>query len=199
MVSLASVRLRPPIPEPPSVRDSLCFLDHMRNCQDAMGGSRVLKDAWYRIPAFYFANPAGLFGPYDEVTMAPGSAWQDFELEIVWAGPIANWIAACDTMLALDAATVVPGHGPLTDGDGIRAVRGYLEHITVQADAAYGAELSFWEAAEAIDLGPYADWLDAERVVVNVYQRYRELGADMAAVPVAELLVLQAQWHAKRG
>ena len=28
---------------------------------------------------------------------------------IVWAGPIANWVAACDAMIALDAPTVVPG------------------------------------------------------------------------------------------
>jgi 2-keto-4-pentenoate hydratase/2-oxohepta-3-ene-1,7-dioic acid hydratase in catechol pathway/glyoxylase-like metal-dependent hydrolase (beta-lactamase superfamily II) len=118
---------------------------------------------------------------------------------IVWAGPIANWIAACDTMLALDAPTIVPGHGPITDADGIRAVRGYLEHVTEHADAAYRDGLSFQQAAEAIDLGPYADWLDAERVVVNVYQRYRELGAVMTDVPVTALLVLQAEWHANRG
>jgi hypothetical protein len=41
--------------------------------------------------------------------------------------------------------------------------------------------------------------LDAERVVVNVYQRYRELGAVMTDVPVTALLVLQAEWHANRG
>ena len=34
---------------------------------------------------------------------------------IVWAGPIDNWVAACDAMIALDAPTVVPGHGPVTD------------------------------------------------------------------------------------
>ena len=45
---------------------------------------------------------------------------------IVWAGPIENWVKACDAMIALDAPTVVPGHGPVTDADGIRAVRGYL-------------------------------------------------------------------------
>ena len=38
---------------------------------------------------------------------------------IVWAGPLSNWIAACDLMLGLDADTVVPGHGPLTDAAGI--------------------------------------------------------------------------------
>ena len=88
-IPLREVQLRPPIPRPASIRDCLCFLDHMRNCQEAMGGGRVLKDVWYRIPAFYFANPSGVFGPSDEVPMAPGSAWQDFELEIaaVIGGP----------------------------------------------------------------------------------------------------------------
>ncbi|MGA8328615.1 MAG: fumarylacetoacetate hydrolase family protein, partial [Mycobacterium sp.] len=81
-VRLDEVTLLAPIPRPPSIRDSLCFLDHMRNCQAAMGGGRVLKDTWYRIPAFYFACPTTVLGPYDDAPMAPGSAWQDFELEI---------------------------------------------------------------------------------------------------------------------
>jgi 2-keto-4-pentenoate hydratase/2-oxohepta-3-ene-1,7-dioic acid hydratase in catechol pathway/glyoxylase-like metal-dependent hydrolase (beta-lactamase superfamily II) len=118
---------------------------------------------------------------------------------IVWAGPIANWVAACDAMIALDAPTVVPGHGPVTDPDGIRAVRGYLAHVAEQAEAAYRKGLSFAEAAETIDLGEYATWLDAERVVVNVYQRYRELDPNTPQLEILALLVMQAEWLAKRG
>ncbi|WP_068183620.1 fumarylacetoacetate hydrolase family protein [Mycobacterium sp. UM_CSW] len=117
---------------------------------------------------------------------------------IVWAGPTANWIAACDAMIALDAPTVVPGHGPVTDPDGIRAVRGYLAHVADQAEAAYRRGLSWAEAADSIDLGEYATWLDAERVVVNVYQRYRELDPDTPQLEVMALLVMQAEWLAKR-
>jgi 2-keto-4-pentenoate hydratase/2-oxohepta-3-ene-1,7-dioic acid hydratase in catechol pathway/glyoxylase-like metal-dependent hydrolase (beta-lactamase superfamily II) len=118
---------------------------------------------------------------------------------IVWAGPIANWVTACDTMIALDAPTVVPGHGPVTDPDGIRAVRGYLAHVAEQAEASYRKGLSWTEAADTIDLGEYATWLDAERVVVNVYQRYRELDPDTPQLEVLALLVMQADWLAKRG
>ncbi|WAC92569.1 fumarylacetoacetate hydrolase family protein [Mycobacterium sp. Aquia_213] len=117
---------------------------------------------------------------------------------IVWAGPIANWVAACDAMLALDAPTVVPGHGPITDPDGIRSVRGYLVHVAEQAKAAYDKGLSWAEAADTIDLGEYATWLDAERVVVNVYQRYRELDPDTPQLETMALLVMQAEWLAKR-
>src|SRR5579875_3978372 len=82
VVAVNEVTLAAPIPRPPSIRDCLCFLDHMRNCQQAAGGGRVLKDVWYRIPAFYFACPTTVLGPYDDAPMAPGTAWQDFELEI---------------------------------------------------------------------------------------------------------------------
>ncbi|MGE2816541.1 fumarylacetoacetate hydrolase family protein [Mycobacterium heidelbergense] len=117
---------------------------------------------------------------------------------IVWAGPIANWIRACDVMIAMDAPIVVPGHGPVTDPDGIRAVRGYLAHVAQQAEAAYCKGMSWSEAADTIDLGEYATWLDAERVVVNVYQRYRELDPDTPQLEVMALLVMQAEWLAKR-
>jgi glyoxylase-like metal-dependent hydrolase (beta-lactamase superfamily II) len=117
---------------------------------------------------------------------------------IVWAGPIANWIAACDAMIALDAPTVVPGHGPVTDPDGIRAVRGYLVHITEQADAAYRKGLPFAEAVKTVDLDEYATWLDAERVVANIYQRYRELDPHTPQLEPLALIVMQADWLARR-
>lgn len=76
------VTLMAPIPRPPSIRDSLGFLQHMRNCLMATGRSSELDDMWYRIPAFYFACPATVLGPFDDAPMAPGSACQDFELEV---------------------------------------------------------------------------------------------------------------------
>ncbi|GAU66967.1 bifunctional 2-hydroxyhepta-2,4-diene-1,7-dioate isomerase/cyclase/dehydrase [Streptomyces sp. NBRC 110611] len=117
---------------------------------------------------------------------------------IVWRGPIANWVAACDTMIGLGAPTVVPGHGPVTDADGIRAVRGYLRHVVEQADAAYAKGLDFQEAAFGVDLAEYADWLDAERVVVNIYQRYREIHPDQPVLDQFALFHLMAEWESRR-
>ena len=34
---------------------------------------------------------------------------------IAWAGPVSNWIAACERILAMDLEVIVPGHGPLAD------------------------------------------------------------------------------------
>ena len=53
IVRLDDATLLAPIPRPPSIRDSLCFLDHMRNCQAAVGAGRLLGDTWCRIPAFW--------------------------------------------------------------------------------------------------------------------------------------------------
>ena len=41
---------------------------------------------------------------------------------IMWEGPIANWIDACEKIVALDPEIIVPGHGPLTDTQGALAV-----------------------------------------------------------------------------
>ncbi len=103
---------------------------------------------------------------------------------IVWAGPVSNWIRACDTILALGAHTVVPGHGPVTDDAGVRDVRGYLEWVLAESRSRHQAGMSAEDAARDIDLGPYREWGEWERLAVNVDAAYRELdptyvGADV--------------------
>jgi glyoxylase-like metal-dependent hydrolase (beta-lactamase superfamily II) len=97
---------------------------------------------------------------------------------IVWAGPVGNWIKACDMILGWDVETVVPGHGPITDKSGIRALRDYFDYIHRESRQRFDAGMSYDEAARDISLAPYADWLDAERLVVNVITCYREFSGD---------------------
>jgi glyoxylase-like metal-dependent hydrolase (beta-lactamase superfamily II) len=105
---------------------------------------------------------------------------------IMWAGPIANWQRACDTICALDVDTVVPGHGPVTDKQGVRDVRAYFDHVLAEATARFHGGMGPVEAAWDVDLGPYADWGDSERIVVTVDSIYRELDPSYAgAAPVA--------------
>lgn len=80
--ALAQVTLRAPLPRPPSLRDSLCYLEHLRQVGRAVRGTGELSAAWYETPAFYFAAPASVVGPHDDVAIAPGSERFDFELEI---------------------------------------------------------------------------------------------------------------------
>ena len=97
---------------------------------------------------------------------------------VVWAGPVSNWIAACDRIVALDAATVVPGHGPVTDNGAVRNLKTYLEYLTAEARVRYDAGLTPIEAARDISLADYQAWGEAERLVVNVTTLYRDFGGD---------------------
>ncbi len=96
---------------------------------------------------------------------------------ILWVGPVANWIAACDYMLGLPVDTVVPGHGPITDKRGVQAVRDYLVYIRTEAKKRFDAGLSAFDAAMDISLADYDSWGDAERIAVNVATLYREFGS----------------------
>jgi cyclase len=100
---------------------------------------------------------------------------------VVWSGPVANWVAALDRIMALGAATVVPGHGPLADNGAVADLKGYLEYLTREAKIRYQAGLTPLQAARDIDMSAYSGWGEAERLVVNVYALYRDFGADIPA------------------
>lgn len=117
---------------------------------------------------------------------------------IVWEGPVSNWIAACDRILALDADVIVPGHGPITDRRGAEAVRAYLSYVAREARARCEAGMDAAAAARDIPLGEFADWGDAERIVVNVDTIYRELGAASAGGDTLRLLRGMAEYAAGR-
>ncbi|MBU4569208.1 MAG: MBL fold metallo-hydrolase, partial [Alphaproteobacteria bacterium] len=48
---------------------------------------------------------------------------------LMWAGPVRNWIVACEKITAMDVDVIVPGHGPITDKAGVRRVADYLAFV----------------------------------------------------------------------
>jgi glyoxylase-like metal-dependent hydrolase (beta-lactamase superfamily II) len=96
---------------------------------------------------------------------------------IVWAGPVRNWVAACDRILELRPALVVPGHGPLATPAAVTEIKGYFEFLSTEARARYDQGMSPLDAARDIDMRAYAEWGEAERVVANIHALYREFGA----------------------
>ncbi|HVV12253.1 MBL fold metallo-hydrolase [Amycolatopsis sp.] len=113
---------------------------------------------------------------------------------IVWAGPIENWLGALDDILALEPEVVVPGHGPVTDADGIRDVQAYLRHVDSQAREAFRAGKTWREAAFGMDLDRFAKLRDSERVVINTHAVYRHLDPGLAAANVVELFQAMGEW-----
>jgi len=118
---------------------------------------------------------------------------------IIWAGPVQNWIDACELILGLDVETVVPGHGPVTDKRGVARVRDYLAYIAGEAKARYDSGLGALEAARSIGFDDFAGWGDAERIAINVATLYREFGAKDVPSDPATLFGWMAQiWKDKK-
>src|SRR5437762_1423587 len=84
-----------------------------------------------------------------------------------WAGPVSNWIKACELMLSWDLEAVVPGHGAMTDKSGIREFRDYLSYVRAESRKCFDEGLSFEEAADRISLDPWAHFAEDERMYVN--------------------------------
>lgn len=107
---------------------------------------------------------------------------------IVWAGPVQNWIDACDRILTWDVETIVPGHGPIGDKQAVREMRHYLLHIYQQSEQMFAAGLPWEEAAFLIGYDAFDSWLDRERVVANVANIYRDLSKGAIVPDRAEIM-----------
>jgi glyoxylase-like metal-dependent hydrolase (beta-lactamase superfamily II) len=94
---------------------------------------------------------------------------------IAWAGPVSNWIAACERILAMDVAVIVPGHGPPAAADAVRELKAYFEYLYDQARARHAEGMTVQQAARSLALDRWADWGNAERIVVNIANIYGEL------------------------
>ena len=110
---------------------------------------------------------------------------------IVWAGPLSNWVAACDLMLGMDIETVVPGHGPLTDKAGVATVRDYLAFVDEAAATRHGAGLDAWDAARDIahEIGAREEFRGLSefgRISVNVDTAYRAIDPSYVTPNVVE-------------
>jgi fumarylacetoacetate (FAA) hydrolase len=77
---LAEVDFRPPVLQPPSVRDFYAFEQHVATARASRGLD--VPQEWYELPVFYFSNPAAIYGPDDEIPKPPETNELDYELEV---------------------------------------------------------------------------------------------------------------------
>jgi len=103
---------------------------------------------------------------------------------LVWEGSLQNWIDTVDALLALEPEVVVPGHGPITDADGLHAMQDYLRLVVTEGRRLKESGLSPLDAARELDLGEYADWRDSERIALNFMRLWLELDGHPASEPV---------------
>jgi len=85
----------------------------------------------------------------------------------------------------LGAATVVPGHGSVFHDTGpLDATLDYLRFVLEVARNARAADQSPLAAALETDLGRFAGWADAERLVGNLHRAYAELDGLPRGAPI---------------
>ena len=108
---------------------------------------------------------------------------------VMWAGPVANWIGAIDKLLALDADTFVPGHGPVCGREEAEAVKRYWVWLEASARHRFGLGMSAWEAARDIALSAefrtyeWALWTAPERIVINLETLDKERRGELGGEP----------------
>lgn len=93
---------------------------------------------------------------------------------IMWAGPLASWVAALERLLEFGAERFVPGHGPVCGPDEVRRLIEYWRWLDQAAGPRLDAGSSPAETARELVLGDeiaergFADWLAPERTLVSV-------------------------------
>jgi cyclase len=91
-------------------------------------------------------------------------------------GSVAGAIQALeDVVKPLGAEVIVPGHGAVAGPELIDDILGYLRFVQANARAGRDAGLTPLDTARELDLGPYAELLDRERIVGNLHRAYAEL------------------------
>jgi fumarylacetoacetate (FAA) hydrolase len=117
---VADVRLRSPVPRPPSVRDFYAFEQHVATARGRRG--LEVPPEWYGTPVFYFSNPAAIYGPGDDVPAPAETRELDYELEaavVVGAdGRVAGFTVMNDwSARDLQRAEMTVGLGPAKGKD----------------------------------------------------------------------------------
>jgi cyclase len=115
--------------------------------------------------------------PAQKVLFAGDVAFH-FVTPLALTGAVGGWLATIERLDELEIDVVVPGHGPVGTMAELHAMRDYLVLIERETRPRWEAGMAPLDAALEIDLGPYAHWINSERIAANVLGLYAELDGD---------------------
>ena len=95
-----------------------------------------------------------------------------------------GWIDTLGAMFNLDATAYVPGHGPLCGKQGIQECREYLALVQREGCQRFAAEMPSYDAACDIELGRFKNWINWERIAINMERLYREIRGERPDSPI---------------
>jgi cyclase len=107
-------------------------------------------------------------------------------------GSVAGAIEVLEQVVVpLGAQTIVPGHGPVFSGpEPVEATLDYLRFVLDLAARARAAGVPPLAAARDTDLGRFAAWPDAERLVGNLHRACAELDGTPRGAPIDVIAAL---------
>jgi cyclase len=108
----------------------------------------------------------------------------------VLMGSVAGSLDALRRLRALDAATIVPGHGPIGGPELYETTEAYLGWVEEVARHGIDAGLSPLQVAREAELGYFGDWLDPERIVGNLHRAYAEAQGAPRGTPLDNLAIM---------
>ncbi|MEU9144390.1 MBL fold metallo-hydrolase [Streptomyces sp. NPDC048349] len=147
-------------------------------------------------PAAHTTNDTAVWLPEQRVLFA-GDLLMANAAPFCLMGSVAGSLSAMERLRALGAETVVPGHGPVGGPELIDANEAYFRWIAELAGRGAAAGLTPLELAAEAQGGPFADLLDAERLVPNLHRAYAELAGAAPGTPldVGALFQEMAEFH----
>ncbi|MFF9843054.1 MBL fold metallo-hydrolase [Streptomyces sp. NPDC013740] len=104
-------------------------------------------------------------------------------------GSLAGSLRALELLRSLDAPTVVPGHGQVTDPSAYDATERYLLWVRELAREGHAKGASSLETARSAELGEFAGWRESERLVANLHRAYAELEGAAEGAPLDPLTI----------
>lgn len=156
------------------------------------------------------AAPAHTFGdvmvhlPADGVLFAADVAFH-YVTPLVSEGSVEGWLKACEAVLALNVEVIVPGHGPVGTRRDFEVMRDYWVLIRDEGGRLLDGGVTPAEAARALPLGPYREWVAWPRTLWNLarWQGERQgpvepLVSNETALAMHAAMQKLSQWGALR-
>ncbi|MCI0709509.1 MAG: MBL fold metallo-hydrolase [Chloroflexi bacterium] len=118
---------------------------------------------------------------------------------VMWAGPISNWIKALDRILEMDVDVIVPGHGPLTDKDGVKRVRTYWQFVDTELrlrrDMGMDAEKAVIDVVRSVEFQrqPFSKWNSPERIMTSAHVHFRHIEGNTKPLKPRQIIGILAK------
>jgi cyclase len=137
------------------------------------------------------------FIPDEKILFASDIAFID-GMPISWGGRIREWIKVLDFINRLDVKIIIPGHGPITDKDGIKKLKRILQYIYDEACKGFNKNQSILDTALLIDLKEFSNLSEKEKIITLVYSIYRELNPEFKQLNSIKLFALMAEYKTRK-